>query len=160
VHFRGRSIAVGALTIIVFSLGVAVADAGSSRYASRTPAPVGPLIAVGHDNVKVDPALRRFTGLVTALGNPDSEGRIFSFQAAPLGPDSAPPAPNELRGWRLTLLAGKRFSNVFEVSSNTPSELTVSARDGPLNGLAVNDVFIVEEIATAPSPQAAPGTGT
>ena len=56
-------------------------------------------------------------------------------------------AANELRGWRLTVLAGKRFSSVFEVESNSESEIVVTARDGPVNGLAVGDVFVLEEIA-------------
>ena len=31
------------------------------------------LIHAGHDNIVVDPALRRFAGMVTGLGNPDAE---------------------------------------------------------------------------------------
>jgi hypothetical protein len=99
-----------------------------------------------HDAIQVDPALKRHAGQVTALGTPDEQGRIYSFRARRL-----PAAPeftaNELRGWRLTILAGKRFAHVFEVQGNMGGEITVSPLDGPLNGVAVNDVFVVENIA-------------
>jgi hypothetical protein len=112
---------------------------------------------VGHDNVIVDPSLRRYTGVVTALGDPDRNGRIYSFQAKPIGPGVTPPASNEFRGWRLTVLAGKRFASVFEVQGNTASEVTITLRDGPLDGLAVSDVFIIEELGK--DPQAASQAG-
>jgi hypothetical protein len=121
------------------------------------------LIHAGHDNIVVDPALRRFAGMVTGLGSPDTEGRIYSFKLKPLGPAAVAPTSNEMRGWRLTILAGQRFSSVFEVQANTESEITVISRDGPLNGLAVNDVFIIEGYpgnAVQPVQQAAPATGS
>jgi hypothetical protein len=100
----------------------------------------------GHDNIAVDPALKRYSGQVTALGEADAEGRIYSFRARrlPAAPDYA---PDELRGWRLTMLAGKRFANEFEVQGNTGVEITVGRLDGPLNGIAVKDVFVIENIA-------------
>ena len=100
----------------------------------------------GHDNIPVDPALKRYSGQVTALGKADADGRIYSFRARrlPAAPDYA---PDELRGWRLTMLAGKRFANEFEVQGNTGAEITVGRLDGPLNGIAVNDVFVLENIA-------------
>ena len=100
----------------------------------------------GHDNIAVDPALKRYSGQVTALGAPDGEGRIYSFRArrVPAAPDYA---PDELRGWRLTILAGKRFSHEFEVQRNTGTEITVAPLDGPLNGIAVSDFFVIENIA-------------
>ena len=100
----------------------------------------------GHDNIPVDPALKRYSGQVTALGEADAEGRIYSFRARrlPAGPDYA---PDELRGWRLTMLAGKRFANEFEVQGNNGVEITVGRLDGPLNGIAVKDVFVIENIA-------------
>jgi hypothetical protein len=102
----------------------------------------------GHDDLDVGRAMRRQAGMVTALGSPDGKGGIYSFQAKPL-PAAPGYVPNELRGWRLTLLAGARFASVFEVQSNTESEITVTTLDGPLNGLAVRDVFVVEDIAVA-----------
>ena len=102
----------------------------------------------GHDDaVWVAPALTRLAGMITALGEPDAEGRIYSFRGMPIGPPASTPKeypPGELRGWRLTFLAGERLSAAFEVKSNT--EITVSAAGGPLNGIAVRDVFVVEEI--------------
>jgi hypothetical protein len=100
----------------------------------------------GHDNLEVDPALKRYAGQVVALGEPDAQGRVYSFQAKRL-PTAPAFAQDELRGWRLTMLAGKRFAQAFEVLSNTASEITVSALDGPLEGVAVSDVFVVENIA-------------
>jgi len=100
----------------------------------------------GHDDVEVDPALKRYAGQVTALGMPDEQGRIYSFQAKRL-PAAPEYVPDELRGWRLTMLAGKRFAQAFEVQRNTGLEISVSPVDGPLNGVAVNDVFVMENIA-------------
>ena len=124
------------------------------RLATRLAATVlGSGIAVaqaGHDDaVWVEPALTRLSGIITALGEPDAEGRIYSFRGTPIGPPASTPKeyPQDgLRGWRLTFLAGQRFSAAFEVQANTASEITVSPTDGPLNGIAVRDVFVVEEI--------------
>jgi hypothetical protein len=99
-----------------------------------------------HDNIEVDPALKRHAGQVIALGAPDAQGRVYSFQLRRL-PAAAPFTPDELRGWRLTMLAGKRFAHVFEVAANGGLEITVSPLDGPLEGIAVKDVFVVENIA-------------
>jgi hypothetical protein len=106
----------------------------------------------GHDNVNVDRALKRYAGKVTAVGTPDGEGRIYSFKATRLQSESAY-APDELRGWRLTMLAGKRFAAAFEVRGNTESEIAVTPLDGPLNGVAAGDVFVVELIAIKRPPR-------
>lgn len=100
----------------------------------------------GHDNIPVDPALKRYAGQVTALGEPDAEGRVYSFRARRL-PAAADFTADELKGWRLTMLAGKRFSHAFEVQGNSGIEITVRPVDGPLNGIAVNDVFVLENVA-------------
>ena len=100
----------------------------------------------GHDNIAVDPALKRYSGQVTALGEADAEGRIYSFRARRL-PAASDYAPDELRGWRLTMLAGTRVANEFEVQGNTGDEITVGRLHGPLNGIAVKDVFVIENIA-------------
>ena len=99
----------------------------------------------GHDNIEVDPALKRYAGQITALGTPDAKGDIYSFRAKRIRAETEF-GPDELRGWRLTILAGKRFANVFEVSGNTGVEITVTSAKGPLNGIAVKDVFVVENI--------------
>jgi len=103
------------------------------------------LALAGHDNIDVDPALKRYAGQITALGAPDAKGDIYTFRAKRIRAETDF-GPDELRGWRLTILAGKRFANVFEVRSNTGEEITVTAVKGPLNGIAVKDVFVVENI--------------
>lgn len=134
--------------LLLFAIAcMAISVGGATTVRTANPPE---FLRAGHDNVIVDPALRRYTGMVTAVGEPDREGRIYSFRAKPIGPGVAAPAANEFRGWRLTVLAGKRFASVFEVQSNSESEVTVVPRDGPLNGLAVSDVFIVEEIGKEP----------
>jgi len=101
----------------------------------------------GHDT-PVDRSLKRYNGMVTALGPADAEGRIYSFKAKPL-PEAPGYTPREMRGWRLTMLAGKRFAAVFEVQDNSELEITVSKVDGPLNGVEIKDLFVIEEIAVA-----------
>lgn len=153
--------AVCALTIALLGSSVSFADPQS--LSAKPPRAAGALIRVGHDSIMVDPALKRYAGVVTAIGAADSEGRIYSFTAARL-PAAPGYAVNELQGWRLTVLAGQRFSNVFEVASNTEAEITVTARDGPLNGLAVRDVFVIELIAadrqepSSDQPESKPGS--
>jgi hypothetical protein len=110
---------------------------------------LGDLRTVGHEP-DINPALRRFTGIVVALGAPDAAGHLYTFRVAPLGPRAVPPLADELRGWRLTVLSGKRFASVFRVQSNTGNEITIKATDGTgevtLDGLAADDVFVIEEI--------------
>jgi len=103
-------------------------------------------IQVGHDNVVVDPTVRRYTGMVAALGSPGAEGKVYSFRPSPVGPRSFPLSPDDLRGWRLTMLSGQRFGQVFTVGTNTESEITVTADKGPIDGLDVRDVFIIESV--------------
>ena len=103
-------------------------------------------IQVGHDNIVVDPTIRRYTGMVAALGSPNAEGKLYRFKPSPVGPRSFPLTGNDLRGWRMTVLSGKRFGQVFTVGSNTESEITVTADKGPIDGLDVRDVFIIESI--------------
>ena len=102
----------------------------------------------GHDAIDVDPALKRYAGQITALGAPDAKGEIYSFRAKRIRAETAF-APDELRGWRVTILAGARFANVFEVRGNSGDEITVTPVKGPLNGIAVKDVFVVENIPAA-----------
>jgi hypothetical protein len=107
------------------------------------------LIHVGHDNIVVDPSVRRYSGMVAALGAPNAKGHVFSFKTAPLGPRSFPLKQDDLRGWRLTVLAGKRFGEVFTVSANTESEITVTPEKGPIDGMGEHDVFIIESVDAA-----------
>jgi hypothetical protein len=100
----------------------------------------------GHEPMAPDPTLRRYTGKVTALGAPDAEGKVYSFASAPVGPRNFPLKPDDLRGWRMTVLSGKRFGNEFRVGGNTESVIRVNTQTGPVDGLAVNDVFVIESI--------------
>ena len=121
----------------------------STRLAAAILGLLFALAHAGHDDVRVERALERYAGMITELGAPDAEGRIYSFRSTPIGPPASTPKQypeGGLRGWRLTFLAGKRFANAFEVQSNTGSEITVSAAQGPLDGIAVRDVFVVENI--------------
>src|SRR3954466_11038680 len=105
-------------------------------------------VALGHEGDEgshVDPALKRYSGQITGLGTPDAKGDIYSFRAKRLYADTQF-TPDELRGWRLTILAGKRYANVFEVRSNSGDEIVVSAAKGPLNGIKVKEVFVVENM--------------
>jgi hypothetical protein len=104
-----------------------------------------PMALGGHDDVQVNPAMKRYAGKITGLAAPDEKGGIYAFRAARM-PEGSYPA-NELRGWRLTFLSGKRFGAVFEVHSNGVSEVAVTPLDGPLSDVAVNDYFVIEEIA-------------
>ena len=103
-------------------------------------------IQVGHDNIVVDPTVRRYTGMVAALGSPNAQGKVYTFVPSPVGPRNFPLSPDELRGWRLNVLSGKRFGQVFTVSTNTESEITVTAEKGALDGLGERDVFIIESV--------------
>jgi hypothetical protein len=123
-----------------------------ARVLLSTLALVAGVALAGHDNIPVDPAHKRHAGQVTELGAPDAQGRIYSFRMRRL-PAGAPFAPDELRGWRLTMLAGKRFAHVFEVAQNGALEITVSPLDGPLEGVAVKDVFVIENVAVERSKQ-------
>ena len=109
----------------------------------------GPAFA-GHDTIQVDPAMKRYAGQVVALGKADARGNVRSFELRrlPAGPAFA---PDELRGWRLTMLAGKRFGQAFEVAGNSAAEVTVSARGEPLDGVAEQDVFVIENTPLLPS---------
>jgi hypothetical protein len=44
------------------------------------------------------------------------------------------------------MLSGNRFGEVFTVGTNTESEITVTADKGPIDGLDVHDVFIIESV--------------
>ena len=101
----------------------------------------------GHD-IPVDRSLKRYNGMVTALGPADGEGHIYSFKAKPL-PETPGYTPREMRGWRMTMLAGKRFAAVFEVQDNGEHEITINKTDGPLNGVEIKDLFVIEEIRVA-----------
>ncbi|AZG10182.1 hypothetical protein EGT29_21210 [Pigmentiphaga sp. H8] len=117
--------------------------------ASADPAWRDGMLLAGHDPI-VDPVLRRYPGKVTGLGSPGKTGRVYTLRLQPLGPKAAPPAPNALRGWRLTVLKGARFGQVYWVQSNTADAITVRSKDGSLDGMAAGDLFVVEELDPDP----------
>jgi hypothetical protein len=104
-----------------------------------------------HSDIAFSPAVPRLGGMVTEIGAPDGNGGVLRFRARQVGPFYAPARfpPGELRGWRLTFVGGERFAKTFEVTSNTDHEFVVKALDGPLDGVAVNDMFLVEDINAA-----------
>jgi hypothetical protein len=104
-----------------------------------------------HSDIAFSPAVARLGGQVTEIGAPDGKSGFHRFRARQVGPYYAPAhfPPGELRGWRLTFVGGERFAKTFEVMSNTDHEFVVKALDGPLDGVAVNDMFLVEDMSTA-----------
>jgi hypothetical protein len=116
-------------------------------------------VRVGHDDIVVDPTVRRYTGQVVSMSGSNAKGQVYTFKTMALGPRSFPLTHDDLRGWRLTVLSGKRFGQVFTVSTNTESEITVTDDKGPLDGFDAPDVFIIESIdANGASMFAPPGT--
>jgi hypothetical protein len=132
--------------VVVLAFGCVAAGAPMQPSVNRWPAARPGFFKVGHDNIVVDPTVRRYSGMVVAAGSPDGEGKTYSFKTMPLGPRSFALTGDDLRGWRLTVLAGKRFGEVFTVRTNTESVITVTADKGPIDGMAAHDVFIVESI--------------
>ena len=124
--------------------GRAIAAASMIMLASST-------LYATHSDIAFSPAVPRLGGLVTEVGAPDGKSGVHRFRARQIGPYYAPARfpPGELRGWRLTFVGGKRFAKTFEVTSNTDYEFVVKALDGPLDGVAVNDMFLVEDINAA-----------
>ena len=135
----------------VFGLAFSIASgevgfaSGRMTVAQGRPAQPG-FLRVGHDNIVVDPTIRRYSGMVSGLGTPDAQGKLYTFTLAPVGPRNFPLSQNDLRGWRLTMLSGKRFGEVFRIKSNASTEVTVTADNGTLDGLAANDILIIESI--------------
>ena len=146
-----------ALAMLVAGAGAfapLAASAGSSAETAAAACCDGVRVA-GHEP-DVNPALRRFTGVVVDLGRAAADGRHFTLRIDPIGPRSSPPAPDALKGWRLTVLAGKRFSSVYRVASNTATEIAVDTSGEPVDGIEARDVFVVEEIDIAPPASTSP----
>lgn len=108
-------------------------------------------VLASHSDIAFSPAVPRLGGQVTEIGARDGSGGVHRFRARQVGPYYAPAhfPPGALRGWRLTFVGGARFAKTFEVTSNTDHEFVVKALDGPLDGVAVNDMFLVEDIDSA-----------
>jgi len=98
----------------------------------------------GHD--AVDPAVRRFTGKVTGVGQANKARRITTLRFDPIGPGMVAPKRNEMRGWRLTFIRGKMFGKTLWLKSNTPNELTVRDTDPSMEGVVEGDIVVIELI--------------
>lgn len=140
---RGAAACVGLL---------AVALAGTPSSAEQGPfnSPVGgTLILAGHAGVDLLTVTRRFALRVSGVGAPDAEGNVWSFEV-----DMTDLRPNEIRSWRLTFVSGDLFAYVFQVRENEGTTVIVTSLDGPLNGIAVGDGMLVEQMQVQrPAPQ-------
>ena len=128
-------------------------------FASRPAIARSGFVRVGHEAIAPDPTIRRYTGMVAALGAPDAQGKRYAFKPSPLGPHNFPLSVNDLRGWRMTMLSGKRFGEVFRVRGNTESEITVTPDTGPIDDIDVSDLFVIESIDAAGASMFAPAGG-
>ena len=108
-------------------------------------------VYASHSDIAFSPAVGRLGGQITEIGAPEGKGGVHRFRARQVGPYYAPPhfPPGALRGWRITFVGGERFAKTFEVTSNTDYEFVVKELDGPFDGVAVNDMFLVEDIKSA-----------
>jgi len=149
-----RCLEVGATFVCSAALATAslLADASSFDRAG--------FVRVGHEPMAPDPTIRRYTGMVAALGPPDAQGKRYAFKPSPVGPRNFPLSANDLRGWRMTMLSGKRFGEVFRVGGNTESEITITADSGPIDGLDPRDLFIIESIDADGASMFAPAAGS
>ncbi|MGD9738807.1 MAG: hypothetical protein AB7O56_03135 [Bauldia sp.] len=135
----------------------AIAAAGTASAENPWPAPAAltpELILVGH-GAEMAQIVPRLPGRVTAVGEPDADGNIYSFEI-----DITDLALNEIRSWRLTFVSGELFAYVFQIRENDGPRVSVTSIDGPLNGIAVGDGFLIEQTPVRrPVPQLAnPGT--
>ena len=111
-------------------------------HAEADPARLDGIQIAGHD--AVDPALRRFTGKVTRVGQANKAGRVSTLYFDPIGPGMVAPKGNEMRGWRVTFIKGKLFGKTLWVKRNTPNELTVRDTDPSLAAVVEGDIVIIE----------------
>ena len=106
------------------------------------------LMLTGH-GAEVAETYRRVAGRVTEVGLPDDEGNIYSFEI-----DIEHLATNQLRSWRITFFSGERYAHVFQIKANEGATISVTSLDGPLNGLAVDDAMLIEDVPVSrPTPQ-------
>jgi hypothetical protein len=144
---------------LIFVCSMASTQAAPSWF-DRFGSDRGGVVRVGHEPMAPDPTIRRYTGVVAGLGPRDPEGKLYTFKLSPLGPRNFPLSRDDLRGWRMTMLSGRHFGEVFRVNGNTESEVTVHPDNGPIDGLDVRDVFIIESIDANGASMFAPPTST
>jgi hypothetical protein len=114
-------------------------------HVAADPARLDGMRMAGHD--PVDPALRRFTGIVTSVGRPDEAARVSTLRFEPIGPGMVAPKLDELRGWRVTFIKGVLFGQTLWIERNTPEELTVRDTDPSLAGVVEGDILMIELLA-------------
>lgn len=90
----------------------------------------------GHDREVDDQVIEGITGTVSAVGAPNANGEIFSFQDT-----SKAFAPATIKGWRVTITSGVLAGKAFHVNSNSATRIEVDGFTGALNGLAVGDTY-------------------
>lgn len=143
--FRSRSAQAGIMSL---AIAIAAVQPASARTLFDTPVG-GTLILAGHAGVDLLTPMRRFALRVTGVGEPDADGNIWSIDV-----DMTDLRPNEIRSWRITFVSGELFAYVYQVRQNEGTNITVTSLDGPLNGVAVGDGFLVEQVQMQrPAPQ-------
>lgn len=117
-------------TLLVSALAWAAAGPAAAR-----------MLRTGHGDAALDPAMPRFTGTVTAL--PAASEGVVMLAVKPFGSDIEV-RPDVFKGWRMTVLTGQRFSSVYGVAGNTREALLLDAGTEALSGIAIGDVFVLE----------------
>jgi hypothetical protein len=98
------------------------------------------VLPVGH-GLDVAPVVRRFTGTVAEVGEPNADGEVYSFRI-----NEGEFAADEVQHWRLTFITGERFATAYQIRESSAEEITIFSLDGPLNGIAEGDLFFVENV--------------
>ena len=106
-------------------------------------------LAVAGHGAAIPERVNRYVGTVVAVAEPDADGNIYAFET-----DIPDLALNQIRSWRITFFTGELYAYVFQVRENRDSTVAVTSLDGPLNGIAIGDMFLVEQMnVTRPTPQ-------
>lgn len=83
-----------------------------------------------------DQVIEGIEGSVTAVGEQNANGEIFSFTDA-----SMPFGAHNIKGWRLTMTSGALAGQIFHVNSTSATQIDIAGFNGALNGLAVGDTY-------------------
>jgi len=102
----------------------------------------------GHDAfAPVDAPIKRYSAIVTAVGDADKDGHVHSFTTS-----NTDFRLGELRSWRLTFVSGELFGNTFQVAENTASDVTLTEDNGPIDAVGVGDLFLLEQVFSRKTP--------
>jgi len=106
----------------------------------------------GHDAfAPVDAPIKRYSAIVTAIGAADKDGHVHSFTTS-----NSDFRLGELRSWRLTFVSGELFGNSYQVAENDASIVTLTEDNGPIDGVSVGDLFLLEQVFSRKTPAPAP----